>query len=60
MIAWKRSVLTDLEGVYCIELFHTPQGLKLAAASETNGGWCKLVDLATREEEVVWTGPGGA
>lgn len=59
MIAWKRSVLTDLEGVYCIELFHTPQGLKLAAASETHGGWCKLVDLATREEEVVWTGPGG-
>ena len=59
MITWKRSVLTNLEGVYCVELFHTAQGLKIAAASETHGGWCKLVDFATRVEETVWTGPGG-
>lgn len=59
MITWKRSVLTDLEGVYCLELFHTAQGLKIVAASETHDGWCKSVDFATRNEEVVWTGPGG-
>lgn len=59
MITWKRSVLTNLEGVYCVELFHTAQGLKIAAASEIHGGWYKLIDFATRQEEIVWTGPGG-
>ena len=59
MITWKRSILTNLEGVYCVELFHTAQGLSIAAASETHGGWCKLIDFATRKEEIVWTGPGG-
>lgn len=58
-ITWKRSVLTDLEGVYCVEIFHTRDGLKIAAASETHDGWCKVIDFATRREEVVWTGPGG-
>ena len=58
-ITWKRSVLMELEGVYCVELFHTRDGLKIAAASEIHGGLCKVMDFAKREEEVVWTGPGG-
>ena len=58
-ITWKRSVLMELEGVYCLELFHTEDGLKIAAASETHDGLCKVMDFARREEEVVWTGPGG-
>ena len=58
-ISWERRVLTHLEGVYCVELLHTREGLKIAAASEIHGGWCKVVDFATCREEVVWTGPGG-
>ena len=58
-ISWERSVLMDLEGIYCVELFHTKDGLKIVGASETHDGVCKVVDFATRKEEVVWTGPGG-
>lgn len=58
-ITWERSVLTELEGVYCLEVFHTQSGMKIAAASETHGGYCKIVDFASRKEETVWTGPGG-
>ncbi|MGN0995292.1 MAG: hypothetical protein ACI4PG_00140 [Candidatus Ventricola sp.] len=58
-ITWERSVLTDLEGVYCLEVFHTDTGLKIVAASETHGGHCKVIDFDTRREETVWTGPGG-
>lgn len=58
-IIWKRSVLTELEGVYCLEVFHTDDGLKIVAASETHGGHCKVIDFDTRREETVWTGPGG-
>lgn len=58
-ITWKRSVLTDLDGIYCVEVFHTKEGLKIVAASETRGGCCKIVDFSTRAEETVWTEPGG-
>jgi len=59
MITWERSVLTELEGIYCLELFETESGLKIVAASETHGGHCKVIDFVTRKEEMVWTGPGG-
>ncbi|MCD8224486.1 MAG: hypothetical protein LUC99_06530 [Clostridiales bacterium] len=58
-ITWKRSVLTEIEGLYCLEIFHTESGLKIAAASETHQGLCKMIDFDTGKEEIVWTGPGG-
>lgn len=58
-ITWKRSVLTEIEGIYCVEVLHTVSGIQIAAASELHGGICKIIDFKTKEEEIVWTGPGG-
>ena len=56
---WKRSVLSKIEGVYCVEVLHTNTGIKIAAASELRHGICKIIDFKSREEEIVWNGPGG-
>lgn len=58
-LKWKRSVLSDIEGIYCLELFNTDSGFKIVAAGETHGGVCKMIDFASRTEEQVWDGPGG-
>ncbi|MDO4492949.1 MAG: hypothetical protein Q4C53_03570 [Clostridia bacterium] len=58
-LKWKRSVLSDIEGIYCLELFHTNKGFQVVAAGETHGGVCKSIDFATRNEEQIWDGPGG-
>lgn len=56
---WKRSVLSKIEGIYCVEVLHTNTGIKIAAASELRHGICKIIDFKSREEEIVWNGPGG-
>lgn len=58
-ITWKRTVLSRIDGIYCVEVFHKGPDIKIAAASELHGGICKMIDFKTREEELVWSGPGG-
>ena len=58
-LTYKRSVLSRIEGIYCVEIFWTVSGPQVVAASELHGGICKSIDFQTKKEETVWTGPGG-
>lgn len=58
-VTWERTVLSRMDGIYCVEIFRRGTDIKIAAASELHDGPCRMIDFRTREEELIWSGPGG-